>query len=203
MEPSDEPSTTYNDDIPPARLRPKCPEWVRRRRQGSIDCQECGADRGLGAGGESEAVESFMHNPGCAHGPHKPACIADLVNVEGDPERRAEVLGPIEADGCPGVCPLTEESCRPECPGDEVCRHELWVRHASAPVEPRCPPKHFAGVVTGVVIKDGMRQVLCALAIPGTDKHMAMSLPLSEEELAAWAGELEGKVVLTLSLVEG
>lgn len=119
-----------------------------------------------------------------------------------------DLLQAGEVDGCPGLCPVWDEPCRPECPGSVACRasHEQHRVHQAevlkAHIESRCPPKHFAGVVTGVVVKDGMRQVLCALAIPGTDKHMALALPLSEEEMLAWAGELEGKVVLTLSRVE-
>ena len=62
--------------------------------------------------------------------------------------------------------------------------------------------KHFAGIVTGLVYKEGFFQVTAMCNIKGTDKNVNLALPISADEKQSWAMRIGEKVVLTLSTVE-
>ena len=43
-------------------------DWLASRHD-AIECERCGADRGVGDGDFVGALKAFLHNPGCIHGP--------------------------------------------------------------------------------------------------------------------------------------
>ncbi len=74
--------TAFRDEVRATRLgrvlwwlatrKDRLPRWVVvREGHNSIECRECGADRGLGSGTHREALRGFLHNATCTMRPRK------------------------------------------------------------------------------------------------------------------------------------